>query len=56
VLLLWVLIGFVVFWLAIAAFVAFSTELCPRCGMQLPRQFGAPWKSADLCRCGWSRD
>lgn len=33
-----------------------SVTLCPRCGIELPKQFGAPWKPADHCRCGWQRD
>jgi hypothetical protein len=30
-----------------------SVTLCPRCGLELPREFAAPWRRVELCRCGW---
>lgn len=52
---LWLLIGFIVFWAAIAVFVAFSTTLCPQCGQDLRRIGYAPWQTADWCGCGWRK-
>lgn len=52
---LWVLIGFIVFWAAIALLVALSTELCPRCGRKLGRELGRPWMTSDWCNCGWRK-
>lgn len=48
----YILIGLV----AIVAWVVWSSvSLCPRCGIELPKQFTAPWLHADSCRCGWRR-
>ncbi len=48
--LFWILIGVlaVVVWLFWA-----NIALCPRCGIELPKQFAAPWMHAQHCRCGW---
>lgn len=49
----WLLIGVVavVVWLVYG-----SIGLCPSCGVELPAEFGAPWRKADHCRCGWRKD
>lgn len=48
--LVWLVIGV----LAVLAWLYWSSSaLCPRCGVELPKQFAAPWKYAESCRCGW---
>ena len=46
----WLIIGVVavIVWLFWA-----GLTLCPRCGLELPRQFLAPWRRVEYCRCGW---
>ncbi|MBA2539941.1 MAG: hypothetical protein H0V17_09930 [Deltaproteobacteria bacterium] len=48
--LVYILIGivavFVWFWWA-------GDTLCPRCGTELTKEFGAPWQRSNRCSCGW---
>lgn len=48
--LVWLILGIVivVVWIMYG-----SKRLCPRCGIELADDFGAPWRKVDHCVCGW---
>jgi hypothetical protein len=48
--LLWLFLGIAI---AVAWLVYGGRGLCPRCGIELARDFGVPGGKVDHCRCGW---